>query len=138
MDYASWCSLSDEELARRDIAEVNLAAAFYCPHAVDLDIKALCRKVDRWADHVSDRTAVWFRTLRHRPEYRHDSDARFRVLAMVTVPLNCIDMPPPKHDGETQLYPVAYKEFQRILPNRERSRNKKRCANGKSGRRSLA
>ena len=52
MDYESWCSLSDEELGQRDIAEANLAIAFGLPYADSLDISALRSKLDGWTDFV--------------------------------------------------------------------------------------
>ena len=52
MHCERWCSLSDEELGKGDIAEINLAAAFDLPHAENLDIPVLRHKLDNWADRV--------------------------------------------------------------------------------------
>jgi hypothetical protein len=85
MDYKTWCSLSDEELGSRDIAEVNLAAAFGLPEATSLDISALCEKLDHWAALIARGTQ---NALRHRAQHHTDldlSDAQFRMLVLITV-----------------------------------------------------
>jgi hypothetical protein len=83
VDYESWCSLSEEELGKRDIAEVNLAAAFDLPRAGALDVARLCKTVDRWADLVALAADNGFRTFRRR--YAEYSDDQFRMLVLVTV-----------------------------------------------------
>lgn len=84
MDYDALCSLSDDELAKRDVAELNLIAASGLPGAVNLDIAASLATIDEWADLV--RLAikrVWKR--RARGEYAHLTGNQFRILVMVTV-----------------------------------------------------
>jgi hypothetical protein len=85
MHCESWCSLSDEELGQRDIAEVNLAAAFGLPYADSLDISALRYKLDGWTDivrRVTDRALL--RRTRELCLQKY-SEAQLRILAMVTV-----------------------------------------------------
>ena len=85
MQCESWCSLSDDELARRDIAEVNLAAAFDLPQARNLDIPSLCRRVDDWARIVREATQKALPRRTRELCLRKYSEAQFRILAMVTV-----------------------------------------------------
>lgn len=84
MHYESWCALSDEELAARDIAEVNLAAAYGLPFAGELDVALLRRQLDGWAELVDRGTQrAWLQ--RPRSEYDQFSDNQFRMLALVTI-----------------------------------------------------
>jgi hypothetical protein len=83
-NYGDWCSLSDEELAQRDIAEGNLVAAYNLPYAGKLDILALQNKLDDWADVVDDRTRRAWRK-RARGDYAQYNGDQFRILAMITV-----------------------------------------------------
>jgi hypothetical protein len=67
------------------LAEVNLAAAFDLPQAGCFDIPALRGKVDDWAEMVRRLTE---RSLPRRTRelcFREYSEARFRILVMVTV-----------------------------------------------------
>jgi hypothetical protein len=88
MDYAYWCGLSEDELARQDIARVNLECAVGLPGTENLDIDACLRKLDQWTELVAIGTK---RSLRKRarriddPEYRDESEAHFRMLVLVTV-----------------------------------------------------
>ena len=81
MDWQSWSSLTEPELATRDIAEINLALAEGLPGSEQLDAQALLRKIDDWAQIVEHETA---RASRLRPKYGDLSDNQFRILAMVT------------------------------------------------------
>lgn len=85
MHYESWCALSDAELARRDIAEVNLAAAFDLPHAGQLEVRKLCAQVDQWAELVRYGTKRALRSRAARGTDREYSDSQFRMLVLVTV-----------------------------------------------------
>jgi regulator of sirC expression with transglutaminase-like and TPR domain len=85
MQCQAWCSLSCEELAKRDLAEVNLAVASDLPQADLLDIPALSRELDNWTELVRVGTEKALRTRAKQLSYREYSDAQFRVLAMVTV-----------------------------------------------------
>ncbi len=84
MHYQSWCDLSDDDLAARDIAEVNLACGYGLPWADDLDVRTLCGRVDEWAGLVDKGTQLAW-SQRNRPEYDHLSDDQFRILVMVTI-----------------------------------------------------
>lgn len=84
MHFASWCKLSKEQLATRDIAEMNLAAAFGLPMAGLLDVRKLCQQIDSWSQHVRQETRKMHR-VRVMPEYRDWSEARFRMLVLTTV-----------------------------------------------------
>jgi hypothetical protein len=77
--------MCEEDLAKRDIAEVNLAAAFDLPFACDLDIPALRRQLDAWADLVQRGTANSLRRRAAESRYPEYSDAEFRMLVLVTV-----------------------------------------------------
>ncbi len=84
MHYESWCSLSDDELAGRDIAELNLAAAYGLPFAGDLPVEDLRQQLDEWANIVGRGTdRAW--SQRGRVEYNQLSDNQYRILAMVTI-----------------------------------------------------
>ncbi len=93
MHFESWGSLSDEALVscsltslqaaenfnasasvcdlpalgQRDIAEVNLAAAFDLPRAGRLDIPALRKNLDEWAEVIEYATA---KSIRQRASHR--------------------------------------------------------------------
>lgn len=84
MHYESWCSLSDEELGSRDIAEVNLASGFGLPPTGELDVKALCRQVDDWAA-IAEHGIVKARRKRSCHDFPELSDAKYKILIMVTV-----------------------------------------------------
>jgi hypothetical protein len=79
------CLLSDEELGKRDIAEVNLAAAYGLPQADCLDIPALCRKLDHWAGLVRLATENVLGRHGSDPDYSEYTEAQFRMLVMITV-----------------------------------------------------
>lgn len=84
MDYEALCSLPEHELAKRDVAELNLLAAKGLPGATDLDVGACLATADEWAQLVQLAIArVWNR--RTRVEYDDLTENQFRVLVMVTV-----------------------------------------------------
>ena len=85
MYFQSPCSLSNEELAKRGLAEINLATAVDLPQAGALDIPALCRKLDDWAEIVRFGTNQAIRTRSERRSYPEYTDAQFRILVMFTV-----------------------------------------------------
>ncbi len=81
MNYESWCNLSEEELASRDIALMNLAAGYGMPIGGDFDLHALLAKCNLWANQVRRFTE----RIRHsRERYLHFSDGEFHILAMIT------------------------------------------------------
>ena len=85
MDCESWCVLSDDELARRDVAETNLAAAFGLPGAEQMNLGACRRRLDEWAEVVRERTNKWWPRFLSQPEAFSDSPGQFRMLALVSV-----------------------------------------------------
>src|SRR5436190_867118 len=84
MHYESWCSLTDEELALRDIAEINLASAFGLPPTGELNVPALCKQVDDWAAIV-EHGVRRARQTRRRQDFPHFSDAQYQILILITV-----------------------------------------------------
>jgi hypothetical protein len=87
-----WCrnvamlaGLSDEELAKNDIAALNLYCAKSLPGAEDLDIRACLRKLDEWARLVKMNTEYWWPEFVREPEKCNHSPNRFRMMALVTV-----------------------------------------------------
>lgn len=84
MDYKALCGLSDSDLARRDVAELNLRAANGLPGGRDLDIARCLETVDEWSQLVdSEIRRVWKR--RARGDYAEMTGSQFRVLVMATV-----------------------------------------------------
>jgi hypothetical protein len=77
-------TLSDEELAKYDIAEVNLACASGLPGTEKIDVPASLRLLDRWAEQVYDKTqrCRWFL---ERPEKYNYSFNLFRIHVMISV-----------------------------------------------------
>jgi hypothetical protein len=52
MDYDYWCGLPDEELARQDVAAVNLACAVGLPGSEDLDAKKSLACLEQWTERA--------------------------------------------------------------------------------------
>ncbi len=75
MKYESWCALSDHDLADRDIAEVNLAAAVGLPDFDPFSVPALRRKLDEWASLVREGTNHCLTRYRNEANYRDLTDA---------------------------------------------------------------
>jgi len=83
MHYERWCNPSEAELAKRDIAEVNLSVAQGLPLAGNFDIEALLRQLDEWSVLVERAISrSWKR--RSSAEYSHLTGNQFRLLVMVT------------------------------------------------------
>jgi|SRR5581483_572603 len=77
--------LTEDELARIDIAEVNSACAVGLPGTESLDV-SFCRKtLDEWADKVRWQTIKHFPQFERRPHDFYYSRSYFRVLALITV-----------------------------------------------------
>jgi regulator of sirC expression with transglutaminase-like and TPR domain len=85
MDYANWCALSDDELARRDIAEVNLVAAVGLPGTESLDVPSLLHQLDEWAEIVARATQRAMQRRRPSDEYQDLSPNQFRMLVLTSV-----------------------------------------------------
>ncbi len=63
MNFRRWCSQSNDELARGDVAYLNLLAAEGLPGSESLDVRAALAQVDRWTEVVSQNTVHWRRTI---------------------------------------------------------------------------
>jgi hypothetical protein len=82
----SWlCELPDEELAKVDIAALNLACAELLPGSEGVDFTACRRKLDEWARLVQLNTEHWWANFAATPEKFNHSRNRFRMAALVTV-----------------------------------------------------
>jgi hypothetical protein len=77
--------LSDEELARYDVAAVNLACAAGLPGAEQIEVAACLRTIDAWAERVFRETERLSDRFRQRPAAFGHSLAYFRALIFVTV-----------------------------------------------------
>src|SRR5690606_22457846 len=78
-------SLSTDELAKRDVAQLNLLTAQGLPGAENLDIERIEAELDRWADHVRRETDRHLYKFRADPAAFRNSEAYFRVLMLITV-----------------------------------------------------
>ncbi|HTQ38983.1 MAG TPA: transglutaminase family protein [Pirellulales bacterium] len=78
-------AMNDAELARQDIAAVDLACAAGLPGAEDLDIPRCLAKLDEWTDLVASGTECSLHRRAKEHSYREFSDAQFRILVMITV-----------------------------------------------------
>jgi len=76
-------SLTDEALAARDIARVNLLCAEGLAGAEKIDHELCLRTIDRMAEAVYRRTDL--RVFRQRPERWDFSESIFRIHVMITV-----------------------------------------------------
>ena len=84
LDWRKLVHLTDEELGRLDIAEVNLACAEGLPGSVDIDHRLCMSTLDRWTDYVRKftyGTLPWF--YREPDEYKN-SVFFYLILCMVT------------------------------------------------------
>src|SRR5438874_553486 len=68
-----------------DISSVNLACASDLPGSLDLDIDACLRTLANWAGLVARETSRFFQSFRQRPETFGNSEAYFRLIALITV-----------------------------------------------------
>jgi hypothetical protein len=85
MRFETWCSLSEDELAKRDVAELNLAAAFGLPEAGQVDVVGLRHKLDEWAGIIERATDRLLPRFRERPGEQADTEAQFRMLVFFTI-----------------------------------------------------
>jgi hypothetical protein len=76
--------MPETELAKRDIAEVNLACVADLPDAAGVNVRACLDKLDRFADGVRRYTRKCLPHFRAAPEEFENSEAYFRVLCLVT------------------------------------------------------
>jgi len=82
MDYKRWSGFTDKELARYDVAYLNLLVAEGLPGSESIDIKAALNQLDYWADLVRVNTEHWLRSFRPTPEV--PTEGHLRMVAMAT------------------------------------------------------
>jgi len=78
-----WLSASDADLAKSDIARLNLAAATGLPGADGLDVTAKLAELDRWAAHVASETERNLHRFREDPGGYENSESYFRALMLI-------------------------------------------------------
>lgn len=84
MDYEYWLQMAHDDLATRDVGEVNMHCAIGLPGAEQLDVPAYKHRLDEWAHLIA--LATEHHIGRSRPtEDGADSEAHFRMLVFVTV-----------------------------------------------------
>lgn len=77
--------LDEAELARKDVAGLNLLCAVGLPGAEGLSRSAAAGTLDGWAARVASETDRYFYKFRQKPTDYNNSEAYFRILTMVTV-----------------------------------------------------
>lgn len=77
--------LTDSELARHDLAAINIACATGLPGAEEIDVGYCLYKLDDWADRVKEYTSRLMPQFRRKPHEYENSEAYFRTLALITV-----------------------------------------------------
>ena len=77
--------LSDEELAKYDIAELNLACAEGLPGAENINIPQSLKQLDEWAKWIRSETDRHLYHLTQNPADYENSEAYFRMLMLITV-----------------------------------------------------
>ncbi|MBX3411500.1 MAG: hypothetical protein KF708_02190 [Pirellulales bacterium] len=85
LQWQTWWSLSDDDLAKRDIAETNLFLGFGLPPVWGYDIEPYLRKIDEWTELVETATR---RAIRRRLKHGADADLstnQYRILVLITV-----------------------------------------------------
>lgn len=84
LNWQSLIAVPERDLARIDIAELNLACAESLPHPEPIDRNRCLHTIDAWAERCHDFTTSAMK-LSHsgRCDYP-DSEPRFRIQAMIT------------------------------------------------------
>jgi hypothetical protein len=77
--------LPPDELAKVDIAEMNLLCAKGLPGVPDFDIAGSLAILDQWSDHVDSETRRNWHRFKDNPEDYHNSEAEFRMGMLITV-----------------------------------------------------
>ena len=77
--FARLLDMPDDELARQDIALVNLLCASGLPGNEHLDIAGCLRTIDEWADYVREETEKGFPRYRANPNPDKGSEAVYRL-----------------------------------------------------------
>ncbi len=84
LDWKRLSTLPDDELGKLDIIRVNMACAVDIPGTEHFDVEGCVRKVDWFAKQVRAYTEPRLVFFEKDPVSYHQSEAYFRVLAMVT------------------------------------------------------
>ena len=83
--YHDLLAMTEDELARIDIAVANLLCAKQLPGAQSLDIPAVLKKLDEWTARVKSETDKYYPQFLQNPADYNSSEADFRMLTLVTV-----------------------------------------------------
>ena len=83
--WKEFALMSEEELASRDVAQVNLACAAGLPDADRIDVPRCLERLDFYARRVRQDTERLMYRFRCKPYDFHNSEAYFRVLVLITV-----------------------------------------------------
>jgi hypothetical protein len=84
-NFADLLGLPAPELARADIAQVNLLCAEGLPGAEGINPVSARTTLDQWASRVGSETDRYLHKFRQNPADYNNSEAYFRILTMVTV-----------------------------------------------------
>lgn len=84
LDWRALALLSDDQLGKHDIAEVNLACAADLPDSSDLDVPLCLHLLDRWADYTRRFTEKAYPDFVRQPEAFNHSPGFFRALCLIT------------------------------------------------------
>jgi tetratricopeptide (TPR) repeat protein len=78
-------SLPPDDLARVDIALMNLLCAEGLPGSEDLDIPATLATLDEWTNQIQLETLRYYPRFLQNPAENNHSEADFRMLTLITV-----------------------------------------------------
>jgi hypothetical protein len=84
LDWKDLVRLPEGELARQDIAAVNLACAAGLPGSEQIDVRACLHRLEEWARQVRRYTEACLPDFHRRPAAFNNSEAYFRILCLVT------------------------------------------------------
>jgi hypothetical protein len=79
------CKVPEEELAKHDIAAVNLASTDHLPGSQGINFSACMTKLDEWTQLVRQNTEHWLRGFVRGKEEHNRTRNRFRMASLVTV-----------------------------------------------------
>lgn len=83
MNYAQWCSLSNDDIATSDVAVINLTVAAGLPGAEAVHVPSLIQQIDHWTTRVAASTERWSRNFVPQDDCR--SESQFRMMSLLTV-----------------------------------------------------
>ncbi len=85
LDWKQLVLESDQQLARRDIAEIHFACAAGLPGTERIDVPSYLRIIDQYAEQVRSTTDHLWHVFERQPEKFGHSGAYFRMMVMATV-----------------------------------------------------